>query len=172
MNFINKKGQQTMQNEFYAFSAKSLQGNEVSMENYKGMTVLVVNTASKCGLTPQYEGLERLYEKYKDKGLVVLGFPCNQFANQEPGDEKSISDNCLINYGVTFPMFAKIDVNGKNAHPLYKYLRSELGGIFGSKIKWNFTKFLIDKNGKPVKRFSPTTSPEKIEKYLIESGLF
>jgi glutathione peroxidase len=172
MNFINKKGQQTMQNEFYAFSAKSLQGNEVSMENYKGMTVLVVNTASKCGLTPQYEGLERLYEKYKDKGLVVLGFPCNQFANQEPGDEKSISDNCLINYGVTFPMFAKIDVNGKNAHPLYKYLRSELGGIFGSKIKWNFTKFLIDKNGKPAKRFSPTTSPEKIEKYLIESGVF
>ncbi len=172
MNFINKKGQQIMQNEFYAFSAKSLQGNEVSMENYKGMTVLVVNTASKCGLTPQYEGLERLYEKHKDKGLVVLGFPCNQFANQEPGDEKSISDNCLINYGVTFPMFAKIDVNGKNAHPLYKYLRSELGGIFGSKIKWNFTKFLIDKNGKPVKRFSPTTSPEKIEKYLIESGLF
>lgn len=152
--------------QFYQFEAKSLQGKPVSMEEYKGKTVLVVNTASKCGLTPQFEGLESMYKKYKDKGLVILGFPCNQFANQEPGDEKSISEGCMINYGVTFPMFSKIDVNGDDAHPLYKYLKSELKGTFGNKIKWNFTKFLVDKNGKPLKRFAPTTKPEKIEKYL------
>ncbi len=155
-----------METNFYQLSAKSLQGKEIKMEDYKGKTVLVVNTASKCGLTPQYEGLENLYEKYKDKGLVVLGFPCNQFANQEPGDEKSISEGCIINYGVTFPMFSKIDVNGETAHPIFKYLKSKLTGTLGSKIKWNFTKFLVDKEGNPVKRFSPTTKPEKIDKYL------
>ncbi len=160
-----------MENEFYGFSAKSLQGKDISMEAFKGKTILIVNTASKCGLTPQYEGLEKLYKKYKESGLVVLGFPCNQFANQEPGDEKTIAEDCLINYGVTFPMFAKIDVNGKNAHPLFKYLKKELGGIFGSKIKWNFTKFLVDKNGNAVKRFSPTTSPEKIQDFLIKTGI-
>nr|WP_321454095.1 glutathione peroxidase [uncultured Carboxylicivirga sp.] len=153
-------------NQFYQFEAKSLQGKPVSMEQFKGKTVLVVNTASKCGLTPQFEGLESMYKKYKDKGLIILGFPCNQFANQEPGDEKSISEGCMINYGVTFPMFSKIDVNGDNAHPIYKYLKSELKGTFGNKIKWNFTKFLVDKNGNPVKRFAPTTKPEKIEKYI------
>lgn len=136
------------------------------MEAYKGKTVLVVNTASKCGLTPQFEGLEKLNQKYKDKGLVILGFPSNQFANQEPGDEKSIAEGCVINYGVTFPMFAKVDVNGESAHPLFKYLRKSLGGIFGNKIKWNFTKFLVDASGKPVKRFSPVTKPEKIDEYL------
>ncbi|HWS01553.1 MAG TPA: glutathione peroxidase [Prolixibacteraceae bacterium] len=155
-----------MENQFYQFSAKSLQGKEISMETYKGKTVLVVNTASKCGLTPQFEGLEMLYQKYKDKGLVVLGFPCNQFANQEPGDEKSISEGCMINYGVTFPMFSKIDVNGDQAHPMYKYLKKELSGFFGGKIKWNFTKFLIDDKGNPVKRFAPVTKPEKIDQYL------
>jgi len=155
-----------MKNEFYQFSAKSLQGNEIKMDSYNGKTILVVNTASKCGLTPQFEGLEKLYQDYKDKGLVILGFPCNQFANQEPGDEKSISEGCLINYGVTFPMFSKIEVNGANAHPIYKYLKKELGSIFGSKIKWNFTKFLIDSNGKPIKRFAPVTKPEKIAVYL------
>ena len=155
-----------MKDQFYQFSAKSLQGSEVKMESYKGKTILVVNTASKCGLTPQYEGLEKLYRKYKDKGLVILGFPCNQFANQESGDEKSISEGCLINYGVSFPMFSKIDVNGENAHPIYKYLKSELAGILGSNIKWNFTKFLLDSNGNPVKRFAPVTKPEKIDKYL------
>lgn len=155
-----------MKTNFYQFSAKSLQGKEVSMEAYKNKTVLVVNTASKCGLTPQYEGLEKLYKKYKDKGLVILGFPCNQFGKQEPGDEKSISEGCLINYGVTFPMFSKIDVNGNTAHPIFKYLKRELKGTLGNKIKWNFTKFLIDKNGKPTKRFAPTTTPEKIDKYL------
>lgn len=150
--------------EFYQFEAKSLQGKEISMGDYEGKVVLVVNTASKCGLTPQYEGLEALYEKYKDDNFVVLGFPCNQFGNQEPGDEKSISEGCLINYGVSFPMFAKIDVNGAGAHPLYKYLKSELKGTLGNRIKWNFTKFLIDAEGKPVKRFAPVTKPEKIEK--------
>lgn len=153
-------------NQFYQFSAKSLQGQEIKMEQYAGKTVLVVNTASKCGLTPQYEGLEKLYKKYQDKGFVILGFPCNQFANQEPGDEHSIAEGCLLNYGVTFPMFSKIDVNGKNAHPIFKYLRHELGGLFGNRIKWNFTKFLVDKDGKPVKRFAPTDTPEEIDHYL------
>jgi len=156
-----------MTNDFYQFTAKSLGGKDIKMDAYKGKTILVVNTASKCGLTPQFEGLEKLNQKYKDKGLVILGFPCNQFLNQEPGDEKSISEGCLLNYGVTFPMFSKIDVNGKNTHPIYKYLKGELSGLFGSKIKWNFTKFLIDSNGNPIKRFSPTTVPEKIDQYLI-----
>lgn len=153
-------------NNVYEFTANSLQGKEVKMEEFAGKTILIVNTASKCGLTPQYEGLEKLYRKYQDKGLVILGFPCNQFANQEAGDEKSISEGCLINYGVTFPMFAKIEVNGKNAHPIYKYLKQELKGFVTSEIKWNFTKFLVDSTGKPVKRFSPTTEPEKIDQYL------
>ncbi len=155
--------------QFYNFTAISLQGKEIKMEQYAGKTILVVNTASKCGLTPQYEGLEKIHQKYKDKGLVILGFPCNQFGNQEPGDEKSISEGCLINYGVTFQMFSKIDVNGDNAHPVYKYLKKELHGIFGSRIKWNFTKFLIDSNGKPVKRFAPITKPEEIDRYLEQN---
>ena len=155
-----------MKTHFYEFSAQTLQGKEIKMDAYKGKTILVVNTASKCGLTPQFEGLEKLNQKYKDKGLVILGFPCNQFAGQEPGDEKSISEGCVINYGVTFQMFSKIDVNGESAHPIYKYLKNELSGLLGNKIKWNFTKFLIDQNGKPLKRFSPTTKPEKIDKYL------
>ncbi len=155
-----------MKNQFYDFKAKTLQGKEIGMDSYKGKTVLVVNTASKCGLTPQYEGLEAMYRKHKDNGLVILGFPSNQFANQEPGDEKSIAEGCLLNYGVTFPMFSKIDVNGPDAHPIYKYLRRKLPGVFSSKIKWNFTKFLIDSEGRPVKRFSPVTKPEKIEEYL------
>jgi len=157
-----------MESNFYQMEAISLRGEKINMSEYKGKVVIVVNTASKCGLTPQYEGLEKLYKKYKDKGLVVLGFPCNQFANQEPGDEKSISENCLINYGVTFPMFSKVDVNGKNAHPIFKYLKKEKGNIWGSKIKWNFAKFVIDANGKPVKRFSPFTKPEKMERYIAK----
>jgi glutathione peroxidase len=156
-----------MSTTFYDFNAKTLQGKEVSMEEFKGKTVLVVNTASQCGLTPQFEGLEKLYEKYKDQGLVVLGFPCNQFANQEPGDEKSISEGCVLNYGVSFPMFSKVDVNGNTAHPIYKYLKSKLGGILGSRIKWNFTKFLIDDKGRPVKRFAPITKPEDLEKDIV-----
>lgn len=155
-----------MKEEFYHFTAKTLQGKEVAMEIYKGKTLLIVNTASKCGFTPQFEGLENLYKKYQDKGLVILGFPCNQFANQEPGDEKSIAEGCMINYGVSFPMFSKIEVNGKGAHPIYKYLKKELSGWFGGRIKWNFTKFLIDNTGKPIKRFAPITKPEQIDEYL------
>jgi glutathione peroxidase len=130
-------------------------------------TILVVNTASKCGLTPQYAGLENLYQKYKDKGLVILGFPCNQFGKQEPGDEASIANTCLRNYGVSFPMFAKVDVNGSGTHPIFSHLKSKKGGFLGSSIKWNFTKFMLNKEGKVVERFSPTTKPEEIEKYLI-----
>ena len=149
---------------FYDFIASTLGGEEIKMDTYKDKVVLVVNTASECGFTPQLEGLQLLYDRYKEQGLVILGFPCNQFGNQEPGDEKAIAEGCVINYGVKFPMFAKVDVNGDNAHPLFKYLKKELGGILGSKIKWNFTKFLIDRNGKPVKRFAPITKPESLEK--------
>jgi len=155
-------------NTFYEFEAKSLQGKDISMETYKGKVALVVNTASKCGLTPQFEGLENLYKKYKDKDFVILGFPSNQFANQEPGDEKSIEEGCVINYGVTFPMFSKIDVNGSNTHPIFKYLKNEKKGLLGKKVKWNFTKFLIDANGFPQKRFSPTTKPKDIEKDILK----
>lgn len=154
-----------MQESFYDLEAIDLKGNKVKMSEYKNKTILVVNTASKCGLTPQFEGLEKLYKDYQDKEFVILGFPSNQFANQEPGTADDI-EVCRINYGVTFPMFSKIDVNGDNTHPIFKYLKNELGGILGKKIKWNFTKFLIDKNGKPVKRFAPTDKPEKIDKYL------
>jgi glutathione peroxidase len=153
-----------MESSFYQFSAISLQGKEISMDTYRGKVILVVNTASKCGFTPQLEGIEALYEKYNDKGLVILGFPCNQFGNQEPGTEKDIAEGCVINYGVTFQMFSKIEVNGENTHPIYKYLKDSLGGFFGKNIKWNFTKFLIDSEGKPVKRFAPATKPEKLEK--------
>jgi len=151
---------------FYQLEAKTLQGKNINMDAYKGKVILVVNTASECGLTPQFEGLENLYNKYKEEGFVILGFPCNQFGNQEPGDEKSISEGCVINYGVTFPMFAKVDVNGDHTHPIFKYLKNKLGSIFGRKLKWNFTKFLIDANGTPLERFAPITTPEKIDKYI------
>jgi glutathione peroxidase len=153
-----------MKDSFYQFSARSLQGKEIEMATYRGKVVLVVNTASKCGLTPQFEGLENLYKTYKEKGLVILGFPCNQFANQEPGSDKEIAEECLINYGVTFQMFSKIEVNGVNTHPIYKYLKKSLSGLFGRNIKWNFAKFLINREGKPVKRFAPTTKPEQLVK--------
>lgn len=152
-----------MENTVYQFKVRTLQDTETGMDAYKGKILLVVNTASKCGLTPQYEGLEKLYRKYKDQGLLVLGFPCNQFGNQEPGDADEIESFCQVNYGVSFPMFARIDVNGKDAHPLFKFLKKKLSGFFGGKIKWNFTKFLVDKNGKPVKRYAPVTTPEKLE---------
>lgn len=153
---------------FYDFEAERLDGTVESMSTYKGKTVIVVNTASKCGLTPQYEGLEKLYDTHKNQGLVILGFPCNQFGNQEPGNAEEIEEFCQLNYGVSFPMFAKIEVNGKNTHPIFKYLKSELGGFLGSDIKWNFTKFVIDKTGKPVKRFAPITTPESMEDYIVE----
>jgi glutathione peroxidase len=151
-----------MDETIYGFTARSLQGKEISMETYRGKILLIVNTASKCGFTPQYAGLEELNRRYMDKGLVILGFPCNQFGNQEPGTEQEIYDECLVNYGVSFQMFSKVDVNGNSAHPLFKYLKNKLPGLIGKKIKWNFTKFLIDQNGNPVKRYPPTTEPLKI----------
>ena len=145
------------------FSATSIDGSDTDLSQYEGKAVLVVNTASKCGFTPQYEGLEALYGKYQDQGLVVLGFPCDQFAHQEPGSEDEIAEFCSVNYGVTFPMFAKVDVNGADAHPLYAWLRDQKGGLLGSKIKWNFTKFLIGKDGQVVDRYASITKPEKLE---------
>lgn len=153
---------------FYDFSIHTPNGEKVEMSHYHGKVVLVVNTATKCGLAPQFDGLEQLHQKYKDRGLVVLGFPCDQFLNQEPETNETVVEACRINHGVTFQLFEKIDGNGKNTHPLYQYLKSELPGFLGGKIKWNFTKFLIDKNGKPVKRYSPTTVPEKIEADILK----
>lgn len=151
----------------YDFSAKTLDGTDLSLDAYRGKAMLVVNTASKCGFTPQYTGLEKLWRKYEDKGLVVLGFPCDQFGHQEPGDEEEIKNFCSLTYDVSFPMFSKIEVNGGNAHPLYKWLKSEKAGLLGMEgIKWNFTKFLVGKDGKVLKRYAPTDTPEKIEKDL------
>ncbi len=144
------------------FSAKAIDGTEKSLAEYAGKAVLVVNTASKCGFTPQYKGLEELYKKYEDEGLVVLGFPCDQFAHQEPGTEDGIQEFCEVNFGVTFPLFSKINVNGDETHPLYEWLKTEKGGVGPSRIKWNFTKFLIGKDGQPVKRYAPSTKPEKL----------
>jgi glutathione peroxidase len=149
---------------FYDFSANSLDGKPVALKDFAGKVLLVVNTASKCGFTPQYEGLEALYEQYRERGLAVLGFPCNQFGAQEPGTAEEIGSFCQKNYGVSFPMFEKIDVNGDTAHPLYRWLKSSAKGVLGSEaIKWNFTKFLIDRNGKVVDRFAPTTKPEDLK---------
>lgn len=148
----------------YDFSAKSITGEEVSLADFAGDVLLIVNTASKCGFTPQYEGLEMLHEKYREQGFAVLGFPCNQFGAQEPGDEQEIAAFCSTTFDVDFPMFAKIDVNGANAHPLYKYLKKERPGFLGSgMIKWNFTKFLVGRDGEPIKRYAPTDKPEDIQ---------
>ncbi len=148
---------------FYDHSAKTIAGHEISLKDYAGKVVLVVNTASKCGFTPQYEGLEKLYKQYRDQGLVILGFPCNQFGAQEPGSEAEIAKFCSLSYGVSFPMFARVEVNGDGAHPLYQYLKAQQPGLLGIKsIKWNFTKFLVDKNGKVVERFAPQTKPEAL----------
>jgi glutathione peroxidase len=149
----------------YDFSAKTIDGAERKLDAYRGKTMLIVNVASKCGFTPQYEGLEALYRKFEGQGLVVLGFSCDQFGHQEPGDEAEIKNFCSLNYDVSFPMFAKIDVNGAGTHPLYKYLKHEAKGLLGSEaIKWNFTKFLIDKDGAVVKRYAPADTPQGIEK--------
>ncbi|SDM88440.1 glutathione peroxidase [Sediminibacillus halophilus] len=147
----------------YDFSATSISGEEVPLQKYKGKAMLIVNTASKCGFTPQYQGLQQLYDKFHDEGLVVLGFPSNQFMNQEPGSEETIQTFCQTNYGVTFPLFSKIDVKGKNAHPLFAYLSEQAPGVLSGQIKWNFTKFLVDKNGHVVKRYAPSTKPESME---------
>ncbi|MFY9269817.1 MAG: glutathione peroxidase [Candidatus Manganitrophaceae bacterium] len=154
-----------MSDPVYEFNVRTITGENTSLSQYQGKALLIVNTASQCGYTPQYAGLEGLYKKYKDRGLVVLGFPCNQFGGQEPGTEGEILSFCEKNYGVTFPLFGKIDVNGDQAAPLFDFLKKSLPGILGTEpIKWNFTKFLIDKNGRPVERFAPATKPESLEK--------
>jgi glutathione peroxidase len=147
----------------HSFEARTLRGEQTALSSYAGKVVLVVNTASKCGLTPQYAGLEQLYRKYAADGLVILGFPCNQFGQQEPGDAATIEGSCLINYGVSFPMFDKIEVNGVQAHPLFVWLKAALPGILGGRVKWNFTKFLIGRDGQPIRRFAPITKPASIE---------
>lgn len=153
------------QKNVYSFHAKSINGEETSLEKFQGKILLIVNVASKCGFTPQYEGLEALYRNYQDKGFEILAFPCNQFGAQEPGDESEIKDFCKLTYDVSFPMFQKIDVNGANTHPLYQFLKSEEKGLLGTEgIKWNFTKFLIDRKGNVVDRFAPATKPADLEK--------
>ena len=144
------------------FKATAIDGSEVSLDEYAGNVVLVVNTASACGFTPQFAGLEELYQTYREQGLTVLGFPCNQFGNQDPGSDDEIGAFCQKNYGVTFPMFSKVDVNGDDEHPLFTWLKSEQGGLLGSKIKWNFTKFLVGRDGQVIDRYAPTTEPEKL----------
>ena len=148
----------------YDFEVNLLNGDPVKLSEYRGRALLIVNTASQCGFTPQYSGLERLYDQFKARGLEILGFPCNQFGKQEPGSSAEIAEFCSVNYGVTFPMFEKIDVNGTDTHPLYRYLKREARGVLGSEpIKWNFTKFLVDRGGEVVKRYGSTTKPEQIE---------
>ncbi len=151
----------------YEFSANSIDGHEVPLAQYQGKVLLIVNTASQCGFTPQYAGLEALYREYRDRGLVVLGFPCNQFGGQEPGSETEIAQFCELHYGVSFPLFAKIDVNGPHAHPLFQFLKEARGGVLGALgldgIKWNFTKFLVDATGKVVGRFGPGTAPDSLK---------
>ena len=156
-----------MSESIYDFTAETITGDDKALSDYQDKVLLVVNTASKCGFTPQFRGLESLYEKYQDQGLEVLGFPCNQFKSQDPGSDGEIAEFCQLNYGVTFQMFSKIDVNGTHTHPLYKYLKFEMPGVLGSEaIKWNFTKFLISKDGTPIQRFSPQTRPETLEQYV------
>lgn len=152
----------------YDFKVKAMNGDEVSISNYKGKVLLIVNTATGCGFTPQYKGLQELYTKYKDKGFEILDFPCNQFMGQAPGTEEEIHKFCTGKFGITFPQFAKVEVNGKNEEPLFKYIKNEAKGMIGSNIKWNFTKFLVDREGKVLKRFAPAETPEKIDSYVAE----
>jgi glutathione peroxidase len=153
--------------ELYDITAKTLDGTDISLGIYRGKVLLIVNTASKCGFTPQYEGLEQLHREYADRGLIVLGFPCNQFGAQEPGDAAEIANFCSLTYNVSFPMFAKIDVNGENTHPLYEFLKAQKPGLLGTEgIKWNFTKFLVDRTGEVVDRIAPATKPEDMRKAI------
>ena len=155
--------------DIYSFEVKTIDGKAIHLSEFEGKALLIVNLASKCGFTYQYKGLEGLYEKYKDRGFVVLGFPCNQFAGQEPGSEEEIKNFCSTNYHVTFPLFTKIDVNGANTHPLYQYLKKAEKGLFGSEaIKWNFTKFLVSRDGEVLKRIAPQTEPESLESEIEE----
>ncbi len=151
-----------MTDTIYGFAPKDKGGNAVSLEDYRGQVLLIVNTASKCGFTPQFAGLEKLYKDYQEQGLTILGFPCNQFGKQDPGSNDEIQEFCQLNYGVSFPVFGKIDVNGSNADPLFDYLKTAAPGTLGKRIKWNFTKFLINRDGEVVKRYAPTTKPEAI----------
>jgi len=158
-----------MNQPLYEIELKTIDNKLVKMSEYQNKAILVVNVASKCGFTPQYKGLESLYQELASSGLMILGFPCNQFGSQEPEGEEQIAQFCELNFGVTFPLFAKIDVNGKNAHPLYQHLKKEAPGLFGSEgVKWNFTKFLINQKGEIVKRYAPQDTPEKIKADLIE----
>jgi glutathione peroxidase len=150
----------------YDFTATSLAGDEISLKQFEGKVLLIVNTASACGFTPQYKGLEALHDTLSPRGFSVLGFPCNQFGSQEPGDARQIEQFCSTEYGISFPMFAKIDVNGDNAHPLYQYLKREKTGLLGSSIKWNFTKFVVDRSGRVVARHAPTSKPEGLTKEI------
>ena len=160
-----------MSSAIYSITVKDIKGNDIVMDAYKDKVLLIVNTASKCGFTPQYQALEALNQEYKDKGLVILGFPCNQFGKQEQGNEQEISQFCELNFGVTFPLFSKVEVNGTHTHPLYQLLKKSAKGLLGSEsIKWNFTKFLVDKNGNVVNRYAPTTKPEEL-KSIIEKLL-
>jgi len=152
-----------MNSEFYSYQIKSANGKIIDFKDFENKVVLIVNTATECGLAPQFKGLEALYQKYKDKGLMIIGFPCNQFMEQEPISNDNMQSACEMNFGVTFPLTEKIDVNGKNTHPIFNYLKNNLGGFLGSKVKWNFTKFLLDKEGNPYKRYAPITKPQKIE---------
>lgn len=152
--------------KIYDFKVKDNKRNTVDLGKYKGKVLLIVNTATGCGFTPQYDGLQALYEKYNDKGFEILDFPCNQFGNQAPGTDEEIASFCDARFGITFQQFSKIDVNGPDEEPLYKYLKSEKGGLLTKNVKWNFTKFLVDKEGNVVKRFSSTVTPERIEKYI------
>ncbi|MCM2676808.1 glutathione peroxidase [Alkalicoccobacillus plakortidis] len=147
----------------YDFTVKSSKGEEIPLSKYEGKALLIVNTATKCGFAPQFDGLEKLHQEYADRGFEVLGFPCNQFMNQEPVEDDEMENVCKVNFGVSFPLFAKVDVNGSSAHPLYQYLKKEKKGTIGSDVKWNFTKFLVNQHGEVIERFAPTTKPEKIE---------
>ncbi|OHX65710.1 glutathione peroxidase [Flammeovirga pacifica] len=158
-----------MSAQFYSFTAQNPQGNDIQMSDFEGKVILVVNTATQCGLTPQFDGLEGLFQKYKEKDFIVLGFPCNQFAGQEPLSNDDMEATCKLNHGVTFPLMKKIDVNGGDAHPLFSYLKKALPGTLVNSIKWNFTKFLIGKDGTPLKRYSPTTKPESIENDILKA---
>jgi glutathione peroxidase len=151
-----------MTDTIYGFSCRDGAGRDKSLEDYRGQVLLIVNTASKCGFTPQFEGMEELYKEYGDREFTILGFPCNQFGKQDPGSNEEIQEFCQLNYGVSFPMFGKIDVNGSDADPLFKHLKSSAGGLLGDRIKWNFTKFLVNREGDVVQRYAPTTKPEAI----------
>lgn len=166
--FIIQKQKTNIMATIYDFKALTSDGKELNFSQFKGKVLLIVNTASKCGFTSQFAGLEELNQKYKDKGLVIIGFPCNQFANQDPGSDEEIANFCQVNYGVTFQMMKKIDVNGDNADPLYKFLKEKTRNILAENIKWNFTKFLISVDGKKIKRFAPTVKPSRMEKEIEE----